>query len=369
MNPTTHPQAYGPFTSRRAPQSRRRFLRAAGVGLALPFLDSMVAPFARESFAAADAAPGGPPRRFFGICNNLGLLHEQFFPREVGKDYALSPYLQFLKEHRDDFSVMSGVSHPNVDGGHPSDIAFLTAAPHPASGSFRNLHVFGTGDADHIEISTVIGPNNFTGIGVDHIENGLLWGMFVGTEGITTLAIHGQGGNDAITLKQANPGIPIAIYGDGGSDNLVVEGRMPSPVRLDGGSGQDVLSIEAGADDESFVVNGRGFEADVQLLTSLDGTNITIAGDASDTLKLDGLGGNDLFAFDGSSRIGIRFDGGAGEDRSFITADPDDETFIVTGRELEVDIQLLTSLDGTSFTRDEEDSRKAAPLPSSWSAA
>jgi hypothetical protein len=25
-----------------------------------------------------------------------------------------------------------------VDGGHPSDISFLTAAPHPASSSFRN---------------------------------------------------------------------------------------------------------------------------------------------------------------------------------------------------------------------------------------
>ena len=61
-----------------------------------------------------------------------------FFPKEAGKDYTLSPYLQFLKDHRNDFTVMSGVSHPNVDGGHPSDIAFLTAAPHPASGSFRN---------------------------------------------------------------------------------------------------------------------------------------------------------------------------------------------------------------------------------------
>jgi BMFP domain-containing protein YqiC len=30
------------------------------------------------------------------------------------------------------------VSHPFVDGGHPSDISFLTAAPHPASSSFRN---------------------------------------------------------------------------------------------------------------------------------------------------------------------------------------------------------------------------------------
>ena len=138
MNRITHPEAFGPFTSRRRAVSRRRFLRAAGVGLALPFLDCMVAPFARKSFADVAAAPGGAPRRFFGICNNLGLLHGDFFPKEAGKNYSPSPYLQFLKDHRDDFTVMSGVSHPNVDGGHPSDIAFLTAAPHPASSSFRN---------------------------------------------------------------------------------------------------------------------------------------------------------------------------------------------------------------------------------------
>jgi BMFP domain-containing protein YqiC len=46
--------------------------------------------------------------------------------------------LKLLQEHRADFTVLSGVSHPNVDGGHPSDISFLTAAPHPASSSFRN---------------------------------------------------------------------------------------------------------------------------------------------------------------------------------------------------------------------------------------
>src|SRR5262249_15634095 len=32
----------------------------------------------------------------------------------------------------------SGVSHPDVDGGHPADNCFLTAAPHPGRGSFRN---------------------------------------------------------------------------------------------------------------------------------------------------------------------------------------------------------------------------------------
>jgi BMFP domain-containing protein YqiC len=134
MNPLTHPQAFGPFVSRRRPVSRRRFLRGSGVAMALPFLECMAAPFARS----ADSGAAAPPRRFFGICNNLGLLHEPFFPKDTGKGYTLSPYLQLLKAHRNDFTVMSGVSHPNVDGGHPSDIAFLTAAPHPASGSFRN---------------------------------------------------------------------------------------------------------------------------------------------------------------------------------------------------------------------------------------
>ncbi len=48
------------------------------------------------------------------------------------------PYLEILKDFRKDLTVLSGVSHPDVDGGHASGIAFLTAAPHPGSGSFRN---------------------------------------------------------------------------------------------------------------------------------------------------------------------------------------------------------------------------------------
>ena len=119
------------FTSLRRPISRRRFLRGAAVAIALPFLESMHAPFAR---AAAESAP----RRMFCICNNLGVLPEPFFPKDAGRDYTLSPYLKLLQDHRADFTVLSGVSHPFVDGGHPSDISFLTAAPHPASSSFRN---------------------------------------------------------------------------------------------------------------------------------------------------------------------------------------------------------------------------------------
>ena len=111
--------------------SRRRLLRGAGVTVALPLLDAMTPAVARAQNAAV-------PRRMFAIRNNLGLLPGEFFPTGSGANYTPSPYLKIVDEFRADFTAFSGVSHPNVDGGHPADISFLTAAPHPASSSFRN---------------------------------------------------------------------------------------------------------------------------------------------------------------------------------------------------------------------------------------
>jgi BMFP domain-containing protein YqiC len=128
-----------PFVPKNHTISRRKFLRGAGIMLSLPLLEGMTPAFAAVAKRlAADTTPGGKPRRFFGICNNLGLLPEHFFPKESGRGYALSPYLELLKEHRDNFTVCSGVWHPDVDGGHPADNCFLTAAPHPGSAGFRN---------------------------------------------------------------------------------------------------------------------------------------------------------------------------------------------------------------------------------------
>src|SRR6266566_985634 len=127
------------FVSTRPALSRRKFLQGAGILLSLPLLDAMSPAFAVAARRiTAGTTPGGKPRRMFGICNNLGLLPEHFFPKESGRDYALSPYLEALKEHRNDFTVFSGVWHPDVDGGHPADNCFLTAAPHPGSAGFRN---------------------------------------------------------------------------------------------------------------------------------------------------------------------------------------------------------------------------------------
>lgn len=129
----------GPFVSTGRALPRRTFLKAAGVALGLPMLEAMRPAFAAAAESAAIGS-GGEPRRIFAVCNNLGLLPEKFFPDQnsAGRGYELSPYLAHLAAHRDDFTVFSGVWHPDVDGGHPADNCFLTAAPHPGSSGFRN---------------------------------------------------------------------------------------------------------------------------------------------------------------------------------------------------------------------------------------
>jgi hypothetical protein len=72
------------------------------------------------------------------MMTNMGILPEYFFPKNAGRDYESTPYLDILKEHRADMTVFSGVSLPGVDGGHASEKSFLTGAPGASRGTFRN---------------------------------------------------------------------------------------------------------------------------------------------------------------------------------------------------------------------------------------
>lgn len=119
------------FSIRRAPLSRRAFLRGAGVTLALPFLDAMSPAFGAER---SDAVP----RRLVAIETNMGILPQFFFPEGAGRDYKPSPYLERLAAHRQQMTVLSGVSLPGVTGGHAAERCFLTGTPHPERGGFRN---------------------------------------------------------------------------------------------------------------------------------------------------------------------------------------------------------------------------------------
>jgi hypothetical protein len=135
--------------------SRRTFLRGAGVMLTLPFLEAMQPVFGTAARAAE--VPTATPRRMLAIETNMGLIADNFFPKQNGRDWTPSPYLELIQQHRNDFTIFSGTSHPAVDGGHAAELAFLTAAPHPGAGGFKNSISLDQFAAEQIGSRTRIG--------------------------------------------------------------------------------------------------------------------------------------------------------------------------------------------------------------------
>ncbi|MEX2216921.1 MAG: DUF1552 domain-containing protein [Phycisphaeraceae bacterium] len=115
--------------------NRRTFLRSGGVAMALPLLNAM-SPGLRA--AAAGAGEVKDVRRMLAICAPLGIHTPNLFPEKAGKDYEATPYLKPLQKVREKFTVISGMMHPDVDGGHSAEASFLTGAAHPGQPSFRN---------------------------------------------------------------------------------------------------------------------------------------------------------------------------------------------------------------------------------------
>jgi hypothetical protein len=133
------------------PLDRRMLLRSAGIALSLPLLDRMQP----ASFGKEDRQKS--PARMVAILTNMGILPQYFFPEGEGKSYQPSPYLEVLHKHRQDLTVFSGLSHPDVDGGHHADIAFLTGAKRPGRAGFRNTISLDQYAAERMGVETRIG--------------------------------------------------------------------------------------------------------------------------------------------------------------------------------------------------------------------
>lgn len=137
---------------------RRTFLRTAGVTLALP------------CFARANNVQ--PRRRMVCICTPLGLHPEYFFPKAVGKEYELTPYLEVLKDFRKEFTVVSGLSHAGMSPGfaHQASASFLTGARNAGRPGFRNSISLDQFAAEHIG-----GQTRFPSLALSGEGAGLSW--------------------------------------------------------------------------------------------------------------------------------------------------------------------------------------------------
>src|SRR5437879_6582209 len=114
------------FLSQRWLLNRRHFLRGLGAAVALPFLDCM-RPLGVTASAAVEAA--GKPRRSVFVYIPNGVNGMTWQVTKPGRDFELSPSLQPLAKHRDDFTVFSGLHHPNGIGqAHVCADTWLTGA-------------------------------------------------------------------------------------------------------------------------------------------------------------------------------------------------------------------------------------------------
>lgn len=111
--------------------SRRAMLRGAGITLGLPLLEAMTPAFAavKESKQA---------KRFVGVSMSLGLHNPNLVPEGAGRDYKPSRYLKSIQDLRNDFTVVSGSSHPGVTGGHTAEGSIYSACPNARGATSRN---------------------------------------------------------------------------------------------------------------------------------------------------------------------------------------------------------------------------------------
>lgn len=147
--------------------ARRTFLRRLGVTLALPALECMTPAFARTAETKV-------PRRMLVIVNNIGVLSKDFFPKGTGRDYEASPLLSILAPHREEFTVFSGLSHPNVTSGHSTDNCFLTSARGAFKAGFRNTISLDQFAAEKLGQMTRF-PTFNLGVNIEKANRSLSW--------------------------------------------------------------------------------------------------------------------------------------------------------------------------------------------------
>ena len=147
---------------------RRTFIRSAGISLALPWLDVFAEDSRRSSSSGQQT-----PRRMVCICAPLGLHPDNFFPTQPGKGYALSPYLEILKDYRDEMTVISGLQHAGMGSSfaHQASASFLTGVPGAGRPGFRNAISLDQFAADHIGTQTRFPSLALSGEG----SGGLSW--------------------------------------------------------------------------------------------------------------------------------------------------------------------------------------------------
>jgi len=130
--------------------SRRRLLQAAGVGLGLPWFESLAgrapaAPIPGETVAGGPA-PASPPTRLAILYVPNGVNVREWTSSGTGTDYQLAPTLAPLERLKSEITVITGLNHENAtpgpDGGgdHARSTAVYLTGVRPKKTGGSDIH-------------------------------------------------------------------------------------------------------------------------------------------------------------------------------------------------------------------------------------
>lgn len=137
--------------------NRRKFLRGAGVALALPWF---------ETFAIGRSNLDESPKRFVSVYHPDGVgiplksdpawKDWSWFPRGGEKDFQLTKVLDVLEPLRSEITIYSGLSHPAARRvhGHSNADQYLTGAPIGGHGPYQNTISVDQAYAEHAQSFT-----------------------------------------------------------------------------------------------------------------------------------------------------------------------------------------------------------------------
>ena len=128
------------MTNNRPLMKRRTFLQCAGIGLALPWMETF----------AAEKEPREKMARFVSIYHpdGVGLPRQDdpawkdwsWFPQGGERDFRFTKVLDVLEPLRGEITIYSGLSHPAVRKviGHANADQYLTGADTGSDGPYKN---------------------------------------------------------------------------------------------------------------------------------------------------------------------------------------------------------------------------------------
>jgi len=189
----------------------------------------------------------------------------------------------------------------------------------PTVANTNLILAFGFGGNDTITIDEANGPmppaNLFGGAGNDILTGGSGADQIFGQADNDTL--NGRGGNDFLFGGAGNDTLTGGdaddqMFGEGGNDRLIWNPGDDTDL-FEGGAGTDVAEVNGGGGGEVFTLTANGTRV---RFDRLDPAPFSIDIGTTERLELNMGGGNDSFSATGNLAplIGVTVDGGAGND-------------------------------------------------------